>query len=94
MVLLNDVVEILDLAELNAGIMFGFMLRVVAFDRRRVGAALVDRDFSGVPSCLIALRKKRSAALPSRLAVSGKSTVAPVLSTARYKYLQAPFTFT
>jgi hypothetical protein len=44
MVLLNDVIEIFDLAELDAGIVFGFVLRVVAFDRRRVGAALVDRD--------------------------------------------------
>ena len=43
MVLLNDVVELFDLAERNAGIMFGFMLRVVAFDHRRVGTALVDR---------------------------------------------------
>jgi hypothetical protein len=32
MVLLNDVVDIFDLAEFNASIMFGFMLRVVAFD--------------------------------------------------------------
>jgi len=44
MILLNDVVEILDLTEFNAGIMFGFVLRVVAFDRRRVCAALIDRD--------------------------------------------------
>jgi hypothetical protein len=39
-ILLNDVVEILDLADLDIGIMVG----VVACDRRRVGAAFVDRD--------------------------------------------------
>ena len=39
MVLFNDVVQVFDLPDLNAG-----SLRVVAFDRRRVGAALVDRD--------------------------------------------------
>src|ERR1700733_9794416 len=44
--------------------------------------------FSGVPFLLIALRKNLSAALRSRLAVSRKSTVAPALSTARYKYFQ------
>ena len=31
---------VFDLPDLNAG----FVLRVVAFDRRRVGAAFVDRD--------------------------------------------------
>src|SRR5580698_11074758 len=40
MILFNDVVKILDLADLDIGIMVG----VVACDRRRVGTALVDRD--------------------------------------------------
>jgi hypothetical protein len=57
-------------------------------------SALVDRDFSGAPCCQIALRKKRSAALQSLFAVSRKSTVAPALSTARYRYFQQPLTFT
>jgi hypothetical protein len=38
--LFDDIVEVFDLPDLNAG----FVLHVVAFDRRRVGAALVDRD--------------------------------------------------
>jgi hypothetical protein len=50
--------------------------------------------FAGVPFHLIALRKNRSAALRSRLAVNKKSIVAPALSTARYKYFQAPLIFT
>jgi hypothetical protein len=50
--------------------------------------------FSGVPFHLIALRKNLSAALRSRLAVSRKSTLAPALSTARYKYFQVPLTLT
>jgi hypothetical protein len=39
-------------------------------------------------------RRRVSAALQSRFAVSRKSTVAPVLSTARYKYLQVLLIFT
>ncbi len=40
MVLLDDVVEVLDLADLDPGV----MLPVVALDRRSVGATLVDGD--------------------------------------------------
>jgi hypothetical protein len=40
MILFNDVVEILDLADLDIRVIVG----VVADDRRRVGTALVDRD--------------------------------------------------
>jgi hypothetical protein len=40
MVLLDDVVEVFDLADLNARLVFG----IVGLDRRRIGAALVDRD--------------------------------------------------
>ena len=43
MILLDDVVEVFDLADLDVR----FILRVVAFDRRGVGAALVDRDLLG-----------------------------------------------
>ncbi len=45
MVLFDDFVKILDAAAFD----LRFILRIVAFDRRRVGAALVDRDFSGAP---------------------------------------------
>ena len=55
---LNEVVEVFDLAHLDAGLGFG----VVTFDRRRVGAPLLSIViFSGAPLCPIALRKKRSA---------------------------------
>ena len=50
--------------------------------------------FSGTPCWPVALHRNRNAALRSRLAVSRKSTVPPVLSTARYKYFQQPLTFT
>ena len=44
--------------------------------------------------CPSTLRKKRLAAAASRLAESRKSIVWPRLSTARYRYVQRPFTFT
>jgi hypothetical protein len=47
-----------------------------------------------VCGCPSALRKNRLAASASRLAESRKSIVRPPLSTARYKYVQRPFTFT
>ena len=40
MILLNNVVEIFDLTDLDAS----FVLSVVTFEGRRVGAALVDRN--------------------------------------------------
>ena len=43
MVSLDDNVEEFDLARLDPGVMFG----AVAFDRRGVGAALVDGDLQG-----------------------------------------------
>jgi hypothetical protein len=39
--LLDDIIEILDVADFDAG----FMCCIVAFDRQRVGAALVDGNF-------------------------------------------------
>ena len=48
--------------------------------------------FSGTPLAFMALSKKRRAAALSRLAVNRKSTVLPALSTARYRYFQAPLT--
>ena len=51
--------------------------------------------YAGVPLYLIAYKhKKRSAALRSRLAVNSKSTLAPALSTALYRYFQTPLTCT
>jgi hypothetical protein len=47
----------------------------------------------GLPDASIALRRKRLAAAVSRLAVSRKSIVCPVESSARYRYLSSPFTF-
>ena len=40
MILFDDVVEVFDLTDLDARLSF----RIVAFDRRRVGTALADRD--------------------------------------------------
>jgi hypothetical protein len=40
-ILFGDVVEVFDLTDPDARLVFC----IVAFDRRRVGAALVDRDF-------------------------------------------------
>ena len=90
MILLNNVVEIFGLTDLDAN----FVLGVETFDRRPVGAALVDRDLLRRSIMPDALLRNRRAALRSRLAVSRKSTVPPALSTARYKYFQAPFTLT
>ena len=50
--------------------------------------------FCGVPHWSMDLRKKRKAALRSRLAVNRKSIVWPALSTARYRYFHWPFTLT
>jgi hypothetical protein len=57
MILLNDVVEIFDLTDLAASIVF----TVVTFDRRCVGAALVNRDLL------------RCAVVPDRLAQKPQS---------------------
>jgi hypothetical protein len=90
MVLFDDVVEVFDLTDLGAR----FLLGIVAFDRRRVGTTLVDRDLPrrAVPFDCLAQEPQRRFAIP--LAVSRKSTVAPALSTARYRYFQAPLTRT
>ena len=39
----DDVIQIFDLTDFDVRLMFS----IVAFDRRRVGAALVDRDLLG-----------------------------------------------
>jgi hypothetical protein len=45
----------------------------------------------GLPDASIAMRRKRSAAAVSRLAVSRNSIVWPVESNARYRYLSSAF---
>ena len=45
MILFNDVVEILNLADRDIRV----MVRIVTDDRRRVGTALVDRDLLRIP---------------------------------------------
>src|SRR5260370_728141 len=55
-------------------------------------STFITRDI-GLPNASIALRRKRLAAAVSRLAVSRKSIVCPVESSARYRYLSSPFTF-
>jgi hypothetical protein len=62
MVLFDDVVEVFDLTELDARPAFG----IVVFDRRRVGAALVDRDLfrRAVPLDRLAQEPQRGFAIP------------------------------
>src|SRR3954447_24126846 len=57
----------------------------------RSGISIEGND-RGVPLFFIALRKKCFAAATSRRSLSRKSTVRPCLSTARYRYVQRPFT--
>ena len=90
MILFDDVVEVFDLTDLDARLVFC----IVAFDRRGVGTALVDRDLlrCAVPLDCLAQEPQRGLAIP--LGVNRKSTVAPALSTARYRYFQVPLTLT
>jgi hypothetical protein len=53
-------------------------------------SAFITRGVA-LPDASIALRRKRLAAAVSRLAVSRKSIVCPVESSARYRYLSSPF---
>jgi hypothetical protein len=46
-----------------------------------------------LPDAPIALRRKRLAAAVSRLAVSRKSIICPVESSARYRYLSSPLDY-
>jgi hypothetical protein len=62
MVLLDDVVEVFDLTDLDPCLMFG----IVAFNRRRIGAALVDRDRlrRSIPADRLAQEPQRGFAIP------------------------------
>jgi len=78
MVLLDDVVEEFSLADLDVGVMLG----VVAFDRRRVGAALVDGDLprNAIPAGGLGQEmQRRLAVAPSRAQEAHRGTA---LSTA------------
>jgi hypothetical protein len=79
MILLDDVVEVFDLTDLDAPLVFG----IVAFDRRRAGTAVVDRDLFKRPILPdhLAQEPQRGFAIP--LAVGRRSTVALALSTAQ-----------
>jgi hypothetical protein len=81
MILFDDVVEVFDLTDLDAR----FTFAIVAFDRRCICATLVDGDLLGrsVPPDRLAQEPQRGFAIPR--GSQQKSTVAPALSTARYK---------
>jgi hypothetical protein len=89
-ILFDDVVEVFDLTDLDANFSFG----IVAFDRRRIGAALVDRDLlrRSVPLDYLAQESQRSFAIP----FGGQQKIyrSTGLSTARYRYFHAPLTRT
>src|SRR6204780_5919731 len=65
MVLFDNIVEVLDLADLNLCV----VRRVVALDRAVLAPLLSMVIFAGVPCWPVALYKKRKAALRSRFAV-------------------------
>ena len=90
MILFVDVVEVFDLTDLDAHLSFGIM----AFDRRCVGTALVDRDLLRRTIPLDRLAQEPSCGFAIPLGGQQESTVAPALSTARYKYFHAPLTRT
>jgi len=75
-----------DLTDFDVCLMF----RVVTFERRRVGAALVDRNLLGNTVLTNRLAQEPQCSFTIALAVNKKSTVPPILSTARYKYFQRP----
>jgi hypothetical protein len=74
-ILLNEIIEIFDLAGLDLRV----MIRIEAFDCSCVGTAFVDRDLRGSTMSTARLAKEAQ----RRFAVNRKSTVAPILSTAR-----------
>jgi len=88
MILFDNVVKVLDLTDLDAGLSFG----IVAFDRRGVGTALVDRDLlrRTIPLDRLAQEPQRRLAIP----FGGQQEIdrGTGLSTARYKYFQLPLT--
>ena len=90
MVLLDDVVQIFHLSQSRPTPQLTISL--YRGSRFRIGRILVHSD--GARVHCVRLRKNRFAASASRLAESRKSIVWPRLSTARYRYVQPPLTFT
>ena len=93
MILFYYVVEVLTLAQANPPRehTFGFQPR---YGGGICGILVHVHDpGAGLPREARALRRNRLAAAASRLAVSRKSIVWPVESTARYRYLSSPLTF-
>ena len=87
-ILLDNIVQILGLwpeashSQFDGGLIIGVVVLIAA-----VLAPLLSMViFCGTPHWSMALRRKRDAALRSRLAVRRPSTVRPALSTVRYKY--------
>ena len=93
-ILFQDVIKILhrSMSTLLFQNTVGFELN----DGWRISSVLVgvDDPRRGMVLTTKALVRKRSAAAASRLAERRKSIVAPVESTARYKYTHLPFTRT
>jgi hypothetical protein len=93
MILFNDIVEILALAQKNSAgeNTLGFQ----GFHCGRIGRVLihVDDPRNGIEGELNTFSKNRLAAAVSPFAVSRKSMACPVESTARYRYLSCPLTF-
>ncbi len=90
MILLNDVVEVFDLTDLNESV----TALVMTPYHRRIGTTLVDRDLIWRAVVLDRLAKEARRGLSIPFGRQRKSTVAPALSTARYRYFQTPFAFT
>src|SRR5262249_52595770 len=91
MVPLHHVIQVLALTQANPTRKNSF--RFQGFDSGWIRSVLIHVNDSrhGIAGELSALRKKRLAAVVSRWAVSRKSIVWPVESTARYRYLSSPF---
>ena len=70
------------------------MFRVVAFDRRRVGTTSVNRDLLGDAVMTDRLAQESQCGFAIPLGRQQEVYRGAALSTARYKYFQAPLTFT
>src|SRR5262245_52308246 len=93
-ILLQDVVKVLHRS--MSAVLLQSALGFELHDGRRVSCVLVGVDD---PRCRMVLTaqgfgQKRSAAAPPHLAERRKSIVAPLESTARYRYTHFPLTLT
>ena len=97
MILLDDVVEILHLADFDRGA----VRLIVAFDRRFIGLASIDGDLLGDPVAADRLREKAERSLgipvlreqkvnglPGR--IDGAIEIAPLPFDANVRFVQAP----